>query len=245
MSELSKAVTSGVLVTETTTLPSRPGATLADDVPPSAKTPDDPADWPQATDPADDSEKLDSALEAAVRAQDFLRAIELCAQLHGPGLGRFCTALVGDAAEAEEIAQETLLGAFESFATFRAESSVRSWLFGIARKKCLKLLEGRRRAHKHRPTVEELARQSGVAGGEQWTELARRSAAARAALGRVRPSEREALLLRYVAEMSYRDIAAVFDVDEAAARKRVSRGLQQLRSIVAQTGELGNETEPS
>jgi RNA polymerase sigma-70 factor (ECF subfamily) len=60
----------------------------------------------------------------------------------------------------------------------------------------------------------------------------RRAEAARALLARVRPTEREALLLRYEAGLSYREVGEACGVDEAAARKRVSRALARLRELV-------------
>jgi RNA polymerase sigma-70 factor (ECF subfamily) len=59
--------------------------------------------------------------------------------------------------------------------------------------------------------------------------LARR---ARQLLDEIRPSEREALVLRFAAELSFRELGAACGIDEAAARKRVSRGLQRLRSLL-------------
>jgi RNA polymerase sigma-70 factor (ECF subfamily) len=54
----------------------------------------------------------------------------------------------------------------------------------------------------------------------------------RDALEKLKPSEREALVLRFVADLSHREIAVACGLDEAAARKRISRALARLRSIV-------------
>jgi RNA polymerase sigma-70 factor (ECF subfamily) len=79
----------------------------------------------------------------------------------------------------------------------------------------------------------------GTASDETTSESAddlvdarRRAEAARALLAKVRPTEREALLLRYEAGLSYREVGEACGVDEAAARKRVSRGLARLREFV-------------
>ena len=61
-------------------------------------------------------------------------------------------------------------------------------------------------------------------------EVRRRAGAVREALDRLRPSEREALVLRYVADLNHREIAGALDLDEATARKRVSRALSRLRA---------------
>jgi RNA polymerase sigma-70 factor (ECF subfamily) len=60
----------------------------------------------------------------------------------------------------------------------------------------------------------------------------RRARAVRAALAMLRPSEREALLLHYQAGLSFREIAGLSGIEEAAARKRASRGLAQLRRSI-------------
>jgi RNA polymerase sigma-70 factor (ECF subfamily) len=62
-----------------------------------------------------------------------------------------------------------------------------------------------------------------------------RAQRARDALAKLKPSEREAVVLRYQAELSFREVAAACGVDEAAARKRVSRALSRLRA------DLGEE----
>jgi RNA polymerase sigma-70 factor (ECF subfamily) len=54
----------------------------------------------------------------------------------------------------------------------------------------------------------------------------------REALERLKPTERDALVLRYVADLSHRELAAACDVDEATARKRVSRALMRLRDLL-------------
>ena len=51
-------------------------------------------------------------------------------------------------------------------------------------------------------------------------------------LAKLKPTEREALVLRFVADLSHREIAIACNLDEATARKRTSRALARLRSIL-------------
>lgn len=57
-----------------------------------------------------------------------------------------------------------------------------------------------------------------------------RAQRARAALAKLKPSEREAVVLRYDSGLSFREVALACGVDEAAARKRVSRALARMRA---------------
>jgi RNA polymerase sigma-70 factor (ECF subfamily) len=112
-------------------------------------------------------------------------------------------------------------------ATYRGEGSVKAWLCGIARHVCVHMLESRRRGREavqraailDEPAVEPFA-------------SPHRARAIRRALAQLRPSEREALVLRYVADLGHRDIAAALCIDEAAARKRISRALAHLRAVL-------------
>ena len=62
----------------------------------------------------------------------------------------------------------------------------------------------------------------------------RRSRAVREALAKLKPTEREALVLRYVADLSHREIATACNLDEPTARKRISRALAKLRTVMPQ-----------
>ena len=175
----------------------------------------------------------DSNILEAVRRGDHREALTLCARHHGRSIGRLCMALLGSASEADDCLQDTLLAAHSSFGTFRGEGSFRAWLFSIARRRCARVIERRVK----QPSVEGQAADEAVGGSsnepaDDLVDARRRALAARELLARVRPTEREALLLRYEAGLSFREVGEACGVDEAAARKRVSRGLARLREFV-------------
>jgi RNA polymerase sigma-70 factor (ECF subfamily) len=174
----------------------------------------------------------DDVIVDAVRRGDHRQALLLCARHHGRSVGRLCMALLGSASEADDALQDTLLAAHASFSTFRGEGSLRAWLFSIARRRCARLLERR----STQPHVERRAANDDADGPHELADglvdARRRAEAARALLARLRPTEREALLLRYEAGLSYREVGEACGVDEATARKRVSRALARLREFV-------------
>ena len=166
-------------------------------------------------------------IAAMIQGGQHRDALAACARTHGAVLGRLAMALLGSQADADEAVQEALLRAHRGMAGYRGEGSVKAWLCGIARHVCAHVLETRRRGRQLLEVV--------PADAEGRDELAARmrSRAVRAALAQMKPSEREALVLRYVADLSHREIAAACDVDEAAARKRVSRALVRLRELIS------------
>jgi RNA polymerase sigma-70 factor (ECF subfamily) len=174
----------------------------------------------------------DADIVAAVRRGDHREALMLCARHHGRSVGRLCMALLGSPSEADDALQDTLLAAHSSFGTYRGDGSFKAWLFSIARRRCARVLE-------RRVTQPDVERRAAGNAGETTTpvpadalvDARRRAEAARALLARVRPTEREALLLRYEAGLSYREVGEACGVDEATARKRVSRALGRLREL--------------
>jgi RNA polymerase sigma-70 factor (ECF subfamily) len=164
-----------------------------------------------------------------VRSGQHRQALGACATTHGRVLGRLCMALLGSQADADEATQETLLRAHRSMSGYRGEGSIKAWLCGIARHVCAHALETRR---KGRELLELVPTE-----GEQHDAFAsrRRARAVRDALAQLKPSERESLVLRYVADLSHREIAEALQIDEAAARKRISRALARLRTILPDT----------
>lgn len=60
----------------------------------------------------------------------------------------------------------------------------------------------------------------------------RRAERVRSALERLKPSERDAVVLRYEADLPYREIGRACGIDEVAARKRVSRALARMKTLL-------------
>jgi RNA polymerase sigma-70 factor (ECF subfamily) len=168
---------------------------------------------------------LDQDIVRALEHGDRRQALTLCARRHGASLGRLCMALLGSQSEADDAVQETLLAAHAAFEDFRNEGSLRAWLFGIARRRCARVRERRGAVHAVTDGTE-------LRTADDLLDVRRRAETARALLERLRPTEREALLLRYGAELSFREVGGATGIDEATARKRVSRALARLRELV-------------
>ena len=158
-------------------------------------------------------------------------AVAACAAQHGSAIGRLCMALLSSQAEAEETAQEVLLAAHAAMSGFRGEGTVRAWLYGIARRKCARKLEMRVRRERRLRLVHDAGTEAALP--DDVVEARRRAAHVRVALERLKPSERDAVVLRYQSGLAYREIGQACGIDEAAARKRVSRALSKMRDLLS------------
>jgi RNA polymerase sigma-70 factor (ECF subfamily) len=157
-------------------------------------------------------------------------AVGLCARTHGHAIGRLCMAFLGTQADAEEATQETLIAAYDAMSGFRGEGTVRSWLFGIARRVCARRAETRGRREAKLRLVRADETESPTA--DMLLAARQRAERVRNALAELKPTERDAVVLRYEADLSFREVAEACGIDEAAARKRVSRALERLRTAL-------------
>jgi RNA polymerase sigma-70 factor (ECF subfamily) len=171
-------------------------------------------------------------VERLIQEGAYRDAAGLCAREYGAVLGRLCMALLGAQAEAEEAVQETLLAAHSGMAQYRAEGSVKSWLYGIARRTCARRLETRIRRERRLVLVHDAEADAKLP--DELLDARRDAEHVRAALERLKPTERDALLLRYESGLSYREIGLACGLDEATARKRASRALEKLGALLAQ-----------
>lgn len=168
----------------------------------------------------------------SIQAGAYREALALSAREHGASLGRMCMAMLGSQAEAEECVQEILLAAHDAFPSFRAEATVRAFLFGIARRMCARRLETRGRRERRLRLVRD--HESDGTTPESLLHARRNAERVRDALERLKPSERDAVVMRYQAELEYAEIGAACGIDEATARKRVSRGLARMRELLSE-----------
>jgi len=158
---------------------------------------------------------------------DHREALRLMAEQYSGPVKRFCASMVGSLSEAEELMQETYIDAWKAMPGFRAESTVRGWLFGIARRVCIRHLRKRDR----RAGLWQRWFGAGDApepAGEAAADLDER-ALVRKGLADLAPDLRQAVLLCYQVGMDGPEMARVLGVKPATARKRVSLGIGALR----------------
>jgi RNA polymerase sigma-70 factor (ECF subfamily) len=170
----------------------------------------------------------DDALIARWRSGDQRAATQLV-ERHAQPLARFVASL-GRAQEVEELVQDTFVRAFGSLDRFRGESSLRTWLFTIARN----LLLDRRRARRSRPEAVEVAEQHAASVHDPLDEMMASETAGRmrSAISRLTAMQREVFTLRVSEGLSYRDIAAIVGSTEGAARVHYFNAVRSIKEHV-------------
>jgi RNA polymerase sigma-70 factor (ECF subfamily) len=184
-----------------------------------------------------DWEKLkadDDIVQGDIAAGNFRGALETLVRGYQHVMVGFCTNMLGDADQAEEMAQEVFLAAYTAMPRYRQEASVRTWLFAIARKQCLKALRNRRRRHRL-----ERDRQSIIADTAHrdpsplpGEDVEVRVQLVKQSLNQLSKAERALLMMRYDAALPVADMAHILGMSLASVRRRLVRALQHLREVM-------------
>jgi RNA polymerase sigma factor (sigma-70 family) len=178
----------------------------------------------------------DADVVIAVQAGDRRRAAAILVARHGDAVYRYVHAMTGNCHLAEDIHQQVFLEAYRDLARFTGRSSLRVWLLGIARHRCIDaLVVARRWNHrfKNEPSDET---EADDCAADRTIDRFRMQHILAGCLTRLPPASREAVMLRYQEELSYEEAAAVAGVGAATLQKRVTRALPVLRRYL--TSEL-------
>jgi RNA polymerase sigma-70 factor (ECF subfamily) len=158
------------------------------------------------------------------------RAAAMLVERHANPMARFAASL-GVREEIDELVQDTFVRAFSSLDSFRADSSLRTWLFTILKR----LLLDRRRAERRRRDVMEIDERDAATEYDALDtmvgdELAQR---VRDAVNRLSPMQREVFSLRVNEGMAYAEIAAAVGSTEGSCRVHYHNAIRLIKEYVS------------
>ncbi|HEV8608219.1 MAG TPA: sigma-70 family RNA polymerase sigma factor [Tepidisphaeraceae bacterium] len=137
-------------------------------------------------------------------------------------LFRVAYSMVGNAADAEDVVQETFTAAFAGISRFRGESTLRTWLMQILVRQSARVQRSRGR----RPTI-------GIDQSDQPVHDPASAADSRmdviAMLQTLSPEHREVIVLRELQSMSYEEMSETLKIPRGTVESRLHRARQELR----------------
>jgi RNA polymerase sigma factor (sigma-70 family) len=177
--------------------------------------------------------EADDALLVRVADGDAAALAALYRRYGGRLIG-YLQRYAGDRMVAEEILQDTLLALWRSAPRYQRRSSVRTWLFGIARR------QAHNRLRVQEPATLPLDGLAGWAdpapGPAEWAVASAQGAAIGDAFAALAPRHREVLALAFAARMPHREIAEVLGVPVGTVKSRLHHARAALARSLADRG---------
>ncbi len=150
--------------------------------------------------------------------------------------------LLDDPAEASDVVQEVFLKIFRNIGSFRGQSTLKTWIYRITVNEAH---NARRWFFRHKRKEVEL--DTSPEEARNWKEIIadgsrspfdeavdhEQHAMIEAALERINPIFREAVVLRDITDMSYEEIAEILGVSLGTVKSRILRGREALREELA------------
>jgi RNA polymerase sigma-70 factor, ECF subfamily len=166
-------------------------------------------------------------------------AFELLMNHHGEAIYRYCLRIVKDDAHAEDVRQTVFLQAYENLATFAGESSLRTWLFAIAKYRSLDKMRALGRESAHVEFDDELLDEAvgRRAGPHEMVEVSLDVSTLSDCLERcLSAEERHYISLHYQEGLSYEEMSDLFGKKADTLRACVARALVKLRRHLEKRG---------
>ena len=169
-------------------------------------------------------QRTDAELAAASRDGER-EAFATLVERHQHAVYNLAYRMTGNAAEADDVAQEAFIRAYRKLAQFRTDGSFRNWVLGIG----ANLARNRFRQRTRREAAEQgHAEIAGIGGGEAAGADPDRREALDRALMALPETTRLPVVLKYMEGLSIEDIARTLRIGLSAAKMRLVRGREEL-----------------
>lgn len=155
-----------------------------------------------------------------------------------------CRYMLGNAADADDAAQDVFVKAFKNLRNYRPEAALYTWLYRIAVNTCID--------RKRKPFFLSLFHADDVGEGadvafpalrsedpspEQLVESQQLSREIQLALKRLSPKLRAAIVLKEIEGLKYEEIAEVLETSLGTVKSRISRAREELKQALIGTRE--------
>lgn len=170
----------------------------------------------------------DASIVARVLAGDE-NAFALLVERHYDRCLRLATHITGERADAEDVVQETFLRAFRALSSYEERERFGAWLTRILVNQCRSVLARRHRAEPREPDWLWRGDLHDVEPGQERSELREDL---RRALAQLPAEQREALVLRFAADLTYEEMAGTTGAGVSALKMRVRRACARLRTLL-------------
>lgn len=183
------------------------------------------------------NEIAEQQAQRALKTRVHQEVVSILMKAYGDELYRFCQSMLNNPSDAQDVLQITFVQAFKGLAKFESKSSFRTWLYVIARNRCLdeikkaKRFDARVEFTDEVPEPTDLRSKSSELEGDPFMQEVLRKC-----MAKLSDSVRAALLLRFQSEHSYEEAGAILQEKAGTLQARVARALPALKRCVEENG---------
>lgn len=174
----------------------------------------------------------DSDVVALVANGDMKGALRKLMERHGTAVYRYCREALRDATLADDVQQQVFIQAYRDLQKFNGRSSLKTWLFAIARHRVLDAAKARRRALSHVDDADPAVVPDPRPPPSHAIDDAQLLAALLECLQQLREQVRTALLLRFQQGFTFEEMAVVCRERSGTLQAKVTRALPVLRACI-------------
>jgi RNA polymerase sigma-70 factor (ECF subfamily) len=172
----------------------------------------------------------ESATDGDAPAQNLDHRFGALLKEHQNHLYRFVLRNIGNPSDAEDIAQQAFVEAYKSMASFRGESKMSTWLYGIAMnlvRNYLNRAPHRVREYESDDVLDTLP--SGTDGPEAQAERGELMTLLAAQIGELPPELQQILMLVAIDGLSYDEAALMLEIPVGTVRSRLFRAREVIK----------------
>ena len=174
---------------------------------------------------------MEQEIRACLDQKRYREAFDLLLAEYRNRVFRLCSSMLGDRAQAEDIAQDVFMRIWKALAGFRGQSSLSTWIYAITRNTCLTAIKSAA-ARKEVPLEE-----AGVerAATTEEAAISRTGVDLEALVAQLPEKHRQVLRLYYMEEKSYDEVARLLDLPMGSVKTYLHRARKQLAEAVARS----------
>lgn len=146
-----------------------------------------------------------------------------------------CARYLGNERDADDICQEIMLKVLYGIKKFEGKSKFKTWLYSITYNECITQF---RKDRRKRRLLDALSLNPQEEASEDQTPEIKNTAGLDRWLVHVNQIDREILVLRFVAELEFQEIADIMSLGLSATKMRYKRAIDRLRENFAHSVEV-------
>lgn len=172
----------------------------------------------------------DQQLIESVAHGDELAFVELYSR-HKVGLYNYLLRLLNDQSSAEDILQEVFVAVWKGSGRYRAQSSVKTWLFRIAHNQAISMYRKQKSVIEHKEEINQVGQDGDPEHGmlKSW-----RANQLQEALSKLSTTHRAVVELSFVHGLTYGEIAQIMECPVGTIKSRMSYALKHLDGVLKQ-----------